>query len=94
MDASEYGPNALVPTPQVILERYQGIRDNWGPFKEKLFSLPDAYGAAKRKLLFEEELTAETFNRFNRVNSISMTNIGDMYILMTAIKLASHVILK
>lgn len=93
MDRSEYGPNAFVPTPQAILERYQRVKDHWDSPLERLFSLRDAYGAAKRKYFFEKDLASEAFRQTFRVNPLSMENIGNIHVLMTAIEFAYPIIL-
>lgn len=85
MDQYEYGPNALVPTPRDITAKYKEVQAKiYQP--EGQFSLQAAYSAAKRKLLFQKELAAEWGERGS--SSITMRNIGDMYIVMTTIELA------
>jgi len=88
MDISEYGPNAFVPTPQGIVDAYQEVAKTFGSIPERLFSLHEAYGAAKRRLLFQKELAAETIAIYPTINSISMRNMGNMFTLLTAIELA------
>jgi hypothetical protein len=91
MDSSSYGLNALVPTPQIILERHQEVRDDWSS-NRGLYDLHDTYGAVKRKLLFQLDLATDSVRIFHSVNSVSMTNLGDTYTLMKAIELSLPVI--
>ncbi|MFC1790322.1 hypothetical protein ACFLZP_02460 [Patescibacteria group bacterium] len=88
MDRAEYGLRALVPTPQTVLERYQEVAASYSPpYEEGLFNLGDAYGATRRRLLFELDLAAENFRQRSVVNPLEMEHIGNLYMLITAIEL-------
>ncbi len=87
-DRADYGPNALIPTPREILLRYQKTRIGFKYEPEFLFTLSEAYGAAKRKLLYMKELANQ---HPITVSQIDMENMGDMFILMTATELATHI---
>lgn len=87
MDKTEYGPNAMVPTPQEIKDRYAEVESRWHSSSGELFSIPHALGAVKRKLLHERELATRAMEISRDVNVLSMGNIGNLYTLLVAFEL-------
>lgn len=75
MDESEHGPNAMTPSVDVVLKAYRQTKESFQYDPAGLFSIREAYGAAVRRYLFQQELADETLKRFGKLPEIDGINL-------------------